>query len=116
MIDDERINLEDLIKQAEREAKAAVERTVEHEVPLLDVIAAFGVSTEAYIRSIHHTYGIFPGESEKLAVTSMMTGVLAVLKAHEQFGGDKTALWELSEKFYDQALLNAMGKAGDDNG
>jgi hypothetical protein len=46
----------------------------------------------------------------------MMTGVLAVLKVHEQFGIDKTALWQLSEHFYDQALLNAMGKAGDDNG
>ena len=116
MIDNERINLEDLLKQAEREARASFEQGAGKTVTLLDVIAAFGCATEAYIRSIHHTCGTFPGESEKLAVTSMMTGVLTVLKAHEQFGIDKTALWELSEKFYGQALLNATGKAGDDNG
>ena len=115
-MDNERINLEDLIKQAEREARASIEQCAGKTVPLLDVIAAFGVSAEAYIRSIHHTYGIFPGDSEKLAITSVMVGVLTVLKAHEQFGGDKTALWQLSEQFYDQALLDATGKAGDENG
>lgn len=116
MIDNERINLEDLIKQAEREARAAIERAEGHEAPLLDVIAAFGVSFEAYIRSTYHTYGTFPEDSEQLALTSLMTGVLTVLKAHEQFGVDKTALWQLSEHFYDQALLDAMGKAVDENG
>lgn len=115
-MDNERINLEDHIKQAEREARAAVERAVGQEVPLLDVIAAFGVSFEAYIRSIHHTYGTFPGDSEQLAATSVMTGVLTVLKAREQFGVDKAALWQLSEHFYDQALLDATGNAGDENG
>lgn len=115
-MDNERINLEDLIKQAEREARATVEHVMKSEVTLLDVIAAFGVSAEAYIRLIHHTYGIFPGDSEKLAVTSVMVGVLTVLKAHEQFGVDKTDLWQLSEQFYDQALLDATGKAGDENG
>ena len=115
-MDNERINLEDRIKQAEREARATVEYVMKSEVPLLDVIAAFGVSDEAYIRSIHHTYGIFPGDSEKLAVTSGMVGVLTVLKAHEQLGVDKTALWQLSEQIYDQSLLDATGKAGDENG
>lgn len=114
-MNNERINLEDLIKQAD-ETMAAFERAMGHEVPLLDVIAAFEVSAKAYIRSIHQIYGTFPGDSEKLAFTSEMTGVLTALKAHEHFGVDKAALWELSEKFYDQALLNAMGKAGDDNG
>lgn len=115
-MDNERINLDDLIKQAEREARATVEHVMKSEVPLLDVIAAFGVSAEACIRSIHHTYGIFPEDKEKLTVTSMMTGVLIVLKVHEQFGVDKTALWQLSEQIYDQALLDATGKAGDENG
>ena len=115
MIDNDRINLEDLIKQAEREARASFEQGAGKTVTLLDVIAAFGCATEAYVRSIHHTYGTIPGESEKSAVNSMMTGVLTVLKAHEQFGIDKTALWQMSEYFYDQALLIATGKAGDDN-
>lgn len=115
-MDNERINLEDLIKQAEREIRGTLERVLEHEVPLMDVIEAFGVSFGAYIRSIHQTYGTFPGDSEKLAVTSVMTVCLTVLKAHEQLGVDKAALWQLSDHFYDQALLDATGKAGDENG
>lgn len=107
---EEKINLEDLIKKAEEEAREAYEQGGEKTLTVKEVIAALGGAAEAYIYCWHNMEGEFPGKEEKRAAISMILGTLAILKVHEAFGIGYNGLLQIAENLYGAALSNAVSK------
>ena len=83
------INLEELMKQADDETESIRKKAEENSVTIGRVIVGFGCSMESYIITTHALYGRLPNDDEKKAILGMTNGVLRFIGVEKAFGLDR---------------------------
>lgn len=112
---EEKINLEDLIKKAEEEAREAYEQGAGKTLTVQNAVAALGASAEGYIKTWFEDKRTLPDAEQRRAVISMIIGVMAALRIHDAFGIDNLSLLKIAIKMYDTALYEVVRKAAGNN-
>lgn len=101
-----KINLEDLLKQADDNKEIIRKKAMENSVTIGRVIDSFGSSMEAYIKTMQALYLRLPNDDEIRAIISMTNGVLKFIGTEEVFNLDTQDLIIASIKMWRQALAN----------
>jgi len=99
-----KINLEELLRQADDETKIIRKKAEENSVTIGRVIEGFGFAMESYIKATQSCYGRLPNDDEIRGILAMANGVLKLIGVNEILDLDAHDLIMSSIAMWRQAL------------